>query len=373
MSHRLSRREVLRAAPGLLAVALAGCGAASGAPAPPSSAPASTAASPAASTASKPGTAASTSAAASSSAQGVVNFSGGDPQGFRIRIGAAAPSMGDLPHYAALSQGFFAEQHLAVSMVQMTSSVMLAALSKGDIEFVESAGTPVEAATRGFPFKTVLSAWKSAVWTIVGKQELKSVADLKGHTMAASAPGSTTYLYVQAAFKNAGLAMSDANVVGTTGTADSYTLLLAGKVDAASLSPPYIADAEERGFHVVAFIGDTLKLPYSGLGTNTSFIAEHRPQVVGAVKAMMDATRWAKANPDKAADLLVKYVGASPSVARRSVDDYLNLLSDTGEAAPEGIQQMLDIQAQQTGAPAKLTPEQVVDYGPLHEALGSKP
>ena len=56
----------------------------------------------------------------------------------------------------------------------------------------------------------------------------------------------------------------------------------------------------------------------------------------------------------------------------KTAEKMLPLLSDTGEASQLGIQQALDSLAEVTKKPITMTPDQVVDYGPLREALAQK-
>ena len=47
----------------------------------------------------------------------------------------------------------------------------------------------------------------------------------------------------------------------------------------------------------------------------------------------------------------------------------LPLMSQTGEMSTVQVQNTLDIQAQSSKTPINISPEQLVDYGPLHEAI----
>lgn len=320
--------------------------------------------------AAKPAAGSSPAQKASASAGAAPRYGGGDPNGYPLRIGYASPAVASWPFYAALAQGFFAQQHLAISMIQMPANVAITGLSKGDIDFTNSPSNALEGATRGLPFKMVLSSWNSTPWTISGKSELKSIKDLKGKTVGTNQVGSSPYLYLQAALKRAGMTMGDIRVVSSPGTQDTFTLLLAGQLDAAVLSPPFDAMVEDKGFHEVAFIGDALQQPYIGLGTSVTFLTQHRPQVVAAIKALMDGNRWLKANPDGAADLIVKNLSTTPEVAKRVTTRMLPLLSDTGELPISGVQEAIAIQQDVTHTTITTKPEDIVDWGPLHEALG---
>ena len=381
----------MRHVPWLVAIAvmLAACGqsapplpvASSAAPASAAAASApvsTTSASASASAPSKPQPSATPSASAAASGKPAAGASirpspqtrGGDPNGYPIRVAYASPAVASWPFYGAFAAGLFTQQHLAVSMMQMAPNVAIIALSKGEIDFTNAPGNALEGASRGLPFKVVLSSWSRSPWTIVGKAGLKSVQDLRGKTVGTNQAGSTPYLYLEAALKKAGMSMSDIQVVSSPGTQDTFTLLLGGKLDAAVVSPPFDVQSELHGFHEVAFIGDALQQPYIGLGTTTTFLTQHRPQVVGMIKALMDANGWLKAHPAEAADLIVKNLGVEPEVAKRSAAKMLPLLSDTGEMPLSAVEENNAIQAELTHKPIKVKPEDMVDWGPLHEALG---
>src|SRR5258708_7356042 len=131
----------------------------------------------------------------------------------------------------------------------MAPNVAITALSQSAIDFTNSPRNAIQGATPRPAFKMVLSSWDRTPWTISGKTELKSLKDLKGKLVGTNQAGSSPYLYLQAALKREGMAMSDVQVVSSPGTQDTYALLLAGRLDAAVISPPFDAQAEEKGFH----------------------------------------------------------------------------------------------------------------------------
>ncbi len=355
--------------------------ASSGPAAPASAAPASAAAKPSAASASaKPAASAAASAkpaasggaSASAKPEGTGQYSGGDPNGTPLRISFASPAVSDSPYYAALSQGFWAQQHLKVTMFMMPPNVAVPALSKGDIDMVDAPSNAIEGATRGLPFKVIFSAWQRSPWVLVGKQQYNSINDLKGKLVGTNVAGSTPYLYLQAALKKAGMGLNDVQIVSSGGTILTYQQLTAGTVEAAVLSPPFDAQAELQGFHQIQFLGDLLQFPYIGAGSSTGFLSAHHQEAVGFLKAMVDANRWLKSHPAETADLIVKYIGVPADVARKSTDAMLpQLYSDGFEASLDGIQQYIDIQSELTNTKINVTAQQVVDYGPLHEALAA--
>lgn len=351
---------------GLFAVVLFACSAPSSSPAAATgpTAPAATSA-PARATAA-PASATKAPGAASTAAPAAAK--GGGQQLYPITVSYASPALSDLPFYAALAQGFFQQQGLDVKMERMRGDAAITALSKGEIQFTDAPGNAIEGAFNGLPLRVVYSAWASAPWTLVGKQQYHSLGDLRGKIVGTNQPGSNPYLYLQAGLKREGLTIQDLSVRTLGGTQETYTALLAGQIEAGVLSPPFDIEAEDHGFHQVAFLGDALKSPYVGMGANTAFIRDHRPQVVAFIRAIQAASRWAKAHPDGAATLVEQNVKVSPSVAQRAVAKMLPLLSDTGEVSLEGVQQAIDAEAALTKKPATIKAADAVDLGPLQEA-----
>jgi ABC-type nitrate/sulfonate/bicarbonate transport system substrate-binding protein len=354
MLLRLSLRPL--ALVGLTAIASA-CGAGSTAPAP-SSAPRA---------ASAP---ASDKPAGSASAQASDTMTGGDPNGSPVRVSYPSPAVSELPYYAAISQGLFQQQHIKLTELMMPPNVSITALSKGEIDFTDSPGNAIEGATRGLPFKVVFSAWQKSPWNLVGKTQYNSIADLKGKVIGTNQAGSTPYIYLQAGLKKAGLQMSDAKIVSSSGTVITYQNLIAGQLDAAVLSPPFDAQSELGGFHQIQFLGDVLDLPYIGAATTTAYLSAHHDETVRFLRALIQGNRWIKDHPSETADLIVKYTGAPPDAARKSAEQMIpNLWQDNFEASPNGLQQSLDYQAEATKTKIDMKPDQLIDYGPLHEAL----
>lgn len=285
-----------------------------------------------------------------------------------IKISNPSPAVSILPFYAAIEQGFFQKHGLDASLVLLPGRVAQTALSKGEIDFMNSTSDSVIGATNGLPFKIVYAAWDHAPWTLVGKAELRSIQDVRGKVVATNRPGSSPYAYLEAGLTRAGLSANDLSLLFTNGTQDNYASLIAGTIDAAVLSPPFDAEAAERGFPEIAFLGDLLEIPYIGLTTTDGYLREHRKEVIGAIRAMVDARDWIREYPDQAAELIVKEIGVSRAIAERSYQRMLPLLSKTGETAMEGIEQTIAVQATVSGTEIRLDPQSTVDFGPLREA-----
>jgi NitT/TauT family transport system substrate-binding protein len=286
-----------------------------------------------------------------------------------VKVSYNTAAATDLPFLAAEQQGFFEGQKLAVTLVSMTPQVAITALSKGDIDFMNSPSNSVQGAANGLPFKIVWDSWDGSAWSLVGKAEYSSVAQLRGKVVATNNPGTAPYAFLRAGLKNNGLAVSDVQFLPLAGTSAVYAALLAGKIDAGILSPPFVPQAVEQGYREIAFLGDLLELPSNGLSTRTDYIAAHRPVVEAMIRAMLQAEDWLKANPDAATALVAKDLKTSPSVAKATYERMRPLLTKNGETSTLGVQQNIELLEEASGKKITMPPSQFGDFGPLHDVL----
>lgn len=289
-----------------------------------------------------------------------------------VTISSPSPSVSQLPLYVAVDEGFFQKHGIDGKIEQLSNTAAQSALSAGDVQFTSSSADAVNGEVNGFPFKIVYAISDSTPWTLVGKAEDSTLADLRGKTVSTNTPGNSPYEYLEAGFKAAGMSLSDVNLLYLTATQDDYAALLAGQVDAAVLSPPFDVEAEQQGYHEIAFLANDLQLPATGLVTSASYIQQHRDAVVKTILALLDAEDWIKATPDGASAIIAKYVNVSQDVAMQSYTKEVGVLTKTGETDPQSISQQLQILSSTSGKTITIDPQSTVDFGPLQDARAQR-
>src|SRR5579864_5375587 len=108
-----------------------------------------------------------------------------------VKVSYNTAATTDLPFYVAEDQGYFQREGIQPTLISMTPQVAIVALSKGEIEFMNS--NSVEGSVKGFPFKIVWDSWAGAAWTIVGKKDIATPQALKGKLIATNNPGTPPY------------------------------------------------------------------------------------------------------------------------------------------------------------------------------------
>lgn len=189
-------------------------------------------------------------------------------------------------------------------------------LNSGSVDFASTAGlAAVLSRANGSPIKTVYIQ-SQPEWTalLVAKNSpIKSLKDLKGKKIAAT-KGTDPFLFTLQALETVGLNKRDVQLVHLQHP-DGKTALERNQVDAwAGLDPLMAAAQVQSGarllYRNVGFNS------YSVLSTKEQF-AQQSPEAVEAViKAYEQARKWAKANPDKLAELLAKEAKLPLAVAK---------------------------------------------------------
>lgn len=189
-------------------------------------------------------------------------------------------------------------------------------LNSNSIDFASTAGlAAVLSRANGSPVKTVYIASRPE-WTALAVRKdspIKTVADLKGKKIAAT-KGTDPYLFTLRALQQAGLSKDDVELVHLQHP-DGRVALEKGDVDAwAGLDPHLAASQVQAGSRLLY---RNVDFNSYGVLSVTEAYAKAQPQTIETVlKAYEKARAWARANPDKLAELLSSESGLPLEVAK---------------------------------------------------------
>jgi NitT/TauT family transport system substrate-binding protein len=174
-----------------------------------------------------------------------------------VKIGLVAGT-GATPIYVAQGKGYFQKQGLDVQFVTVSSGAELLPLMASnqlDGGISSPAAALFNAVATNVPLKVVADAGKQepgAWWgglvvrpELLDSGSLKSAADLKGKTIAVTAPGVGTYMNTVSLLESNGLSDKDVNLTFLN-FADMLSALASGKIDAADMVEPSITQGEAQ-------------------------------------------------------------------------------------------------------------------------------
>ena len=210
------------------------------------------------------------------------------------------------PLTLAREVGLFKKHGLDVALKKIPQASRSLALASGDIQ---CAATTVETwavwNANGVPTKQIVQLDKSfGADGIVARGTIKTMADLKGRSVAASAPGTSPYFMLAWVLNANKMKMRDVKVVNLE-PGPAAQAFLAGQNDAAVSYEPYLSSVRDKpdAGHILA---TTLDYPMvlDTLGCTPKFLDANPVAAKALVEGYFDALDYMKANPDKANEVM---------------------------------------------------------------------
>ncbi|WP_279482337.1 ABC transporter substrate-binding protein [Aureimonas sp. SK2] len=265
-----------------------------------------------------------------------------------------------LPLTIAERQGFFEEEGLTVAINDFGGGAKsLQALVGGSVDVVTGAyehtlrmqhrGQDIRAVADLGRFPGITIAVRSAL-----KDEIKTIADLKGRTMGVTAPGSSTALMLQYALVKAGLKPDDVSLVGIGGGTSAVAAVKRGEIAGLSHLDPVTSRLEVDG-DIVPLIDTRTEEGTRELfgGTNPAATVYLRHDFVEAnpvttqriVNAFLKSLAWLQtATPDQVADSVPEdYLFGDREFYKTAFEKARPMYSPDGVITEDGFQSMLSM------------------------------
>lgn len=236
-----------------------------------------------------------------------------------------------------VQEGGFAARHgLALEIVPLQSdALLLKALVAGELDSYEGGpGSAIVAAARGADVRIVGCHWPGLPHGLFVAAALASPADLKGRSIAISAPGALPDLLARGVLARFGIAAGDVRFVSLGSDPDRFKALAAHVVDVAVVSGEYQPIAAAQGLKLL-IAGRDVMPDYVRLCLVTSGdrVAAHGDDLAAFLAAEIEALRHAVADREAALALTRRIARTGPDDPRPAFvyDDAVR----TGAVDPE--------------------------------------
>lgn len=210
-----------------------------------------------------------------------------------------------------VTEGYFAEEGLSVEAVEFDSGIAVSqALVSGDIDVAIMGGVTSNFPAQGQGQIFMVNSYETATARLYvqGDSGIETVADLAGKTLATT-EGTTADIYLNAAFKEAGLERDAVDIVNAT-MPNALQAFVSGSVDAVALWVPFDLRLREGDPEAVEIdnAGN-----YPGAAVADGWIANNE---------------WYARNPDLVRDLIRSWLATNE--AYRADDDALATILEAG-------------------------------------------
>jgi ABC-type nitrate/sulfonate/bicarbonate transport system substrate-binding protein len=280
-------------------------------------------------------------------------------------LGGQAPLW---PFYVAARKGFFEAENLDVEINFAQSGPAVAQqLTGGTLDVALSLGNDnaMHAIDKGAPLAIVRIIGNTAPYALIAKPELKTIAELKGKTVAVGQTNDVTTVYFERMAEANGLHRADYDEFVAGVAAARYAALKAGVAQAAFVLPPLNFQANAAGYVTLGYSADYVKdLPFTGMVVRKSWAAA-KPELVKRLLTATDkAIAWLadETHRGEAIDVLVDAAHARPDDTAASYDllRRIQFFEPTSKVSRKKLQNLIDAERALGIVDAALTVDKLV-------------
>ena len=281
--------------------------------------------------------------------------------------------------------GFFDQEGLDVKLSRIQAGPpLMGAIQSGEVPLAfAGAQQIIEADLQGGDFVIVAGFIDTLGQSIYVPASIERPEQVKGGAIGVSNVGAITHVAGQGGLDYLGL-KGQVTFIATGGPPETLAAILGGKVQGGVMSPPDTLKARAAGLHELLDVARTgVKSQTAAVVTTRKYLREHPDQVERYVRAAIQgshAFQTDKALGEKAIEAFTDTHDADQ--LDETYAYFKDQLSKTGFPSMEGIQQNLDVAAEnvpqaKTSAPAQFVDTTIVEKikasGFLRQLWGSDP
>jgi NitT/TauT family transport system substrate-binding protein len=239
-----------------------------------------------------------------------------------VKIALPVASLESLPIYIAQANGLFKKHDVDVDVITSRGGgEAMKAFISGDVQIVGTGFPEVGLMrARNVDVDLFFAQTSRVPFAMIGRKDLdlKSVADLKGKTIAVTSPGSLTANLARYFVKEAGLDPDkDVSLVSVGGGGEILGALKSSKADAAMLFEPFVTIGIQQSFATMLVdVPDKLDaFSSSPLSASKVFIEKSGKDARGVFDALAEALAYLHSNRAGTLDIAKQtFANADPSV-----------------------------------------------------------
>jgi NitT/TauT family transport system substrate-binding protein len=287
----------------------------------------------------------------------------------KIRI--AVPDVGGqfLTFPVAQSRGFLRQEGLDAEIILIRGNAALAAISSGDTDYTAGIPQGVRGALLGLPLKVVACFESSSTLMLLAPSGIKSVADLKGKSIAVGAVGGGPTRIARAVLKKFNLNPDkDVNYISAGAAQARIALVSQGIAAAAMVPPPYDVEGRKLGLAVLARAYEIVSFPQSGLTVNGRRLKERPDEIARVIKAGIRANGFIRSNRNGTIEFLKTWQRADAAVAAATYDAVWRVYSADGAMPLDGLRLVVQDTRELLEQQRDVAVGDLFDPGPLRKA-----
>jgi NitT/TauT family transport system substrate-binding protein len=245
-----------------------------------------------------------------------------------IRMAVLQSDIHQLAFWVALEKGFFTKNGVSVEVagVFKAGPEIMTAFSAGELDMAYVGEAPATTAVANKAAGVVVVAQVNTEGSalVIAKENtaIKSLADLKGKTVAIPGHSTVQDFLIRKALKNAGIDPASVNII-VLKPPEMISALRTGQIDAFIAWEPHPSKAATMGVgqNLLTSGGMWPGHPCCALVTDKRFIVKHPEKVRAVVAAHVQATDYIHRNAGEAIAIGVKSTGMDEVTVRKAMQN----------------------------------------------------
>lgn len=217
-----------------------------------------------------------------------------------------------VPTYVALDEGFFKQEGLDASLVELQAPAQVTAVLTGALDCAPIPSGGAQAALSGAKITYIVGESLKSQWTLTTRPEISAPAQLKGKTIGLGRPGGADYDEVQAVLHrffhmDAG---KDYKVISFQGEPERIAALSNNDIQGAGLSIPHAIVAQQAGLKILLRTGDYIPRVGGTIWCMQSFVQQHPQTVKKIIRAIAKAVMYFRTNKEGSIKVLEHHIAS---------------------------------------------------------------
>lgn len=288
----------------------------------------------------------------------------------KIKYTTPTTGLSQLPMQLGKDKGIFAEEGLDPEFLAVRSTLGIASLLKGEVEYVGVITEALLAAMAGEPIRMLMVQKSKASWHIILGQGITTAQQLKGKPIGVSSVGGANQYAAEKGLVKLGVDPKDVTFVAV-GDKETLAALKNGSIGATVITPPFSDMAVDAGFKEILNTSDVVDMATTGVSTTVKRIQENPDQVKRLMRALLRSLAYVRDNQEEAIKFAMKQYELERPIAEKVVREMSKEFAYDGNITDQAIGTTLDLMKAGDGPGKNATLQQLkdsMDFGPLRTA-----
>lgn len=205
-----------------------------------------------------------------------------------VRVAYPSVSASTIMLMIANKEGYFKEEGLNIELLSIRGEIAIRIALAGEIDFFTNAGSALAAVARNVPLKILAVVQDKPGWDLIALPNIKSIAQLRGQTVAIMSPEGSLAVVTREILKKNGLdPTKDANLVVMGGDDVRFPALKGKAIQATLFNAAASIRAQRDGFTKLASASEYVSAIQGGIAVTDERIKQQPAKIARFMRATL--------------------------------------------------------------------------------------